>query len=98
MKKPANTPTNESLVIETAAAIGDAAEKVAAVVKSVFEPKKAPTRKRKGVGQLPAKNKARLPRREKKALAKKNAPAKKKAVTKKKTVAKKKASAKRKKG
>jgi hypothetical protein len=53
----------KDLMKETAVTIGDAAGSVAVLASSVT------TRIRKGVGRIPAKNKARLPRREKKALA-----------------------------
>jgi hypothetical protein len=55
MKKP--------VLKETAATISGAAGKVAVLGSS------ATTRIRKGVGRIPKKNKTRLPRREKKALA-----------------------------
>jgi len=58
MKKPEKSPPKE-----TAVAIDGAVGKVAALAPSVT------TRIRKGVGRIPAKNKTRLPRREKKALA-----------------------------
>jgi hypothetical protein len=53
---------SEPLPKETAVTVGGAAGKVAGLAPS------APLRIRKGVGRIPAKNKARLPRREKKAL------------------------------
>jgi hypothetical protein len=63
MKKPAGPATHESLPKEVAVTIGGVAGKVAALASSVT------TRIRKGVGRIPTKNKTRLPRREKKALA-----------------------------
>jgi len=63
MKKTASSAQDESPLKEAAVTIGGAAGKVAALASSVT------TRIRKGVGRIPTKNKTRLPRREKKALA-----------------------------
>lgn len=56
---------------DTAIAIGGAAGKLAALAKSVLPHEKvaAPVTKKRA-GKLPAKNKARLPRKQKKILAK----------------------------
>ena len=79
MKSHAETShPDESLLKEAAVAIGGAAGTVAALAKSTFTPattapaaSAAPTAPaRKKIPKLPAKNKSRLPRKEKKALAK----------------------------
>jgi len=72
-KKPAKTApegNGESILTETARAIGSVAGKVVAVVSPAPEPStdKSPApRKPKTVGKLPKKNKQRLPRKQKKA-------------------------------
>jgi len=73
MKSHAETShSDDSLLKETAVAIGGAAGTVAALAKSVFTPTPPPARRsRKITGRFVAKNKARLPRKEKKVLAKK---------------------------
>jgi hypothetical protein len=63
MKKPGSPAADKSLPKETALTIGGTAGKVAALASSVT------TRIRKGVGRIPTRDKARLPRRAKKALA-----------------------------
>ena len=65
-----------SILKDTAAAIGGAAGKVAAIAKAILPHAATETpkaRKVKNNGRFAPKNKARLPRKEKKALAKKNA-------------------------
>lgn len=72
--KPATTdpePEKEGLLKATAAAIGSAAGAVAAVASAVQHHGSPPAPKPSG--KLMKKHKSRLPRRQKKALAKKNA-------------------------
>jgi hypothetical protein len=76
-KSNPSQPADDTLLKETAVAIGGVAGKVAALAKSILphheEPAKAPAQKR---SKLKPKNKSRLPRKEKKALAKKAVTAK----------------------
>jgi hypothetical protein len=73
----AETPTSkpdEGVLKGTAKAIGGVAGKVAALVKSVLPHQQSPPAAKKRAGKLPPKKKARLPRRQKKAIAKQKAP------------------------
>jgi hypothetical protein len=60
---------DEGVLKETARAIGGTAGKLAALVKSVMPHEKAAAPVAKRVGKLPAKKKARLPRKQKKMRA-----------------------------
>jgi hypothetical protein len=60
---------SSGILKETAVAIGGAAGKLAALAKSVVPHEKAVAPVAKRTGKLPAKKKARLPRKQKKMLA-----------------------------
>ena len=72
----------DTLLKETAVAIGGAAGKLAALAKSALPHAKAAAGapKPQRAGKLPPKNKSRLPRKEKKSLARKEARAAQKAM------------------
>jgi hypothetical protein len=72
---PAHPHKDDTLLKETAVAIGEAAGTVAALAKSVFTHPAAPAKSaaKKVAGKLAPKNKARIPRKQKKSLAKKAA-------------------------
>jgi len=73
--KPHTENTEATILKETAVAIGGAAGKVAALAKSVMphHDKPAPAAAKKRAGKLPPKNKTRVPRKQKKANARKAA-------------------------